>query len=108
MHVPPPAQVVSSYARRIVGTNTGNPPSTGGWYRQTNLDLAILVPGPPRSELTAIVSRPEGFLMHGAEAGAASGPECTTVHEDPDPPRRPRQAQKDPGRETIATRSRTP
>ena len=37
--------------------------------------------------------------MDGAEAGAASGPEHTpVVCEDPDTPRRPRQARKDPGR----------
>ena len=39
--------------------------------------------------------RPEGFLMDGAEAGVSSGPERTSrVREDPDTPRRPRQAQK--------------
>jgi hypothetical protein len=43
--------------------------------------------------------RPEGFLMDGAEAGVSSGPERTSrVREDPDTPRRPRQARKDPGR----------
>jgi hypothetical protein len=43
--------------------------------------------------------RPERFLMDGAEAGVSSGPERTSrVREDQDTPRRPRQAQKDPGR----------
>ena len=37
--------------------------------------------------------------MDGAEAGVSSGPERTSpVREDPDTPRRPRQARKDPGR----------
>ena len=37
--------------------------------------------------------------MDGAEAGVSSGPERTLrVREDPDTPRRPRQARKDPGR----------
>jgi hypothetical protein len=37
--------------------------------------------------------------MDGAEAGVSSGPEHTpVVCEDPDTPRRPRQARKDPGR----------
>jgi len=36
--------------------------------------------------------------MDGAEAGVSSGPERTSrVREDPDTPRRPRQARKDPG-----------
>jgi hypothetical protein len=38
--------------------------------------------------------------MDGAEAGVSSGPERTSrVREDPDTPRRPRQARKDPGRQ---------
>jgi hypothetical protein len=43
--------------------------------------------------------------MDGAEAGVSSGPEHTlVVCEDPDTPRRPRQARKDPGRPPAARR----
>ncbi len=44
-------------------------------------------------ELNEVLSRPEGISMDGAEAGVSSGPERTLrVREDPDTPRRPRQA----------------